>query len=113
MDVFTIVASQQDFDNLIASCDKVIEDLASIETAVDSMLSALLVAYQGEATPIIEDFQKPLKGHVGMLKECYNIMKSYASFARQELQEQDTAMSLMIQKQAARRALEEEIRIFA
>ena len=89
----TIVGNQDDFDALILSCDDVIKNLTDVEEAVDNMLAALLVAYQGEATPIIEDFQKPVKGHVAMLKECYNTMMSYVSYAKQELKAQDDALA--------------------
>lgn len=89
----TITAKLQELDDLILACDAVISDLTAIETATANMLTDLLSAYRGGATPIIEDMQKPLKGHISMLKECYNTVKSYVFFAKQALEAQDRALA--------------------
>lgn len=92
----TIQANMDELNELIRNCNNIAYSLFNIEKDASKAFSALLDAYQGEATPIIKDALPKVKEHISMLLECYNILCSFAAYAKQELEEQDAATAKVI-----------------
>ena len=88
-----IVASMDELDTLIESCNDVVSSLAEVERNVDNAFTIFQESYHGEATPLISDFQVPVKKHLSMLRDCYNTLTSYVIFAQEELALQEALLA--------------------